>query len=848
VRAFVAGDTAVQPPAAAYQGKDRVVYHFQEVNDRSLNLPMTFYTINEVFQHLEAGDWLLVLDIEDGFTGIPVSTAASSLFWVRTQGQRDVLLQRMPFGYALAPYIFCFISSILGAAVTAAMSLFNAEAFVYMDDLLLRFKAGATSETNAARDTAIQVFKEFGFNVNPRKVDGPARAVTYLGYTLAVSTAARRLSMPSEKLFTYRQLLEVLSHLVQEQRGASGGESLPKKTLQSLIGKLEHVGSLLPLAKHRLARLYALTSTRTWRYTKLMGEVPLSMKAMDALRWFLDRINARPEILETFQPEVTRSQWTFFGASDASGEGGLGGFLTATASPLHQEAGRSSYWSVRIPGTSSTTELVGQSTALELKGVILAIEAARSRVGPSCVHPTFKLVLAIDSQAAHHLCRKGYSTANPVINELAGRVKELTHFTGCDLVTLWVPREFNTLADALSHPDQDHSSLNLTNPPSSLRQLVTSSTQDWNKPLDEARLRQKQLARFSPTRPGPKSIRRPSPLHVTLTLLSLLLFTVLRACDAELAHHNPQEARIEARIRVDALATSTSRGYIQAATRFITAIPGSAKISYSSVAKFVEDRVVSGTWASHNVSSYTTDLSSALNWLALPLPTNFAGKRKDWLLRAMRKARGSRGPKKRKYFSIRRLHRVIATIKGSSAIRNRAFAAAAAWLGFLGTMRPNEIRKLRQRHIKPLPRKGKPDRFRIRISDKTHPHNNRRIVVPILDSWKRESRSLHKRLQNRQRNEKVFDEADLGSLTAALKAHRRDQGNLRPAGNTFWNEADARGAVIVANGGWSEKSQVPGKHYTTVTGSIASKLKAVAEARIRRSGVRRAGGTPRPRR
>jgi len=851
VRAFVAGDNTVQPPSAAYKGKDRVVYNFREVNENSINIPMTFSTIREVFQHLAAGDWLLVLDIEDGFTGIPVARAASSLFWVRTQGQRDVVLQRMPFGYSLAPYVFCFISSILGVAVSSAMQSSAAGVFVYMDDVFVRFKSATISSASAAKETAVQVFREFGFNVNPHKVDGPARTVTYLGYTLTATAATRRLSMPSEKLFTYTQLLGVLSRLIQDQRLASGRQSLPKKTLESLIGKLEHVSSLLPLAKHRLARLYALTGTRTWRYTRNMGEVPLTTRVIDALEWFLNQINSRPEILESFQPIVTQSNWAFFGASDASGEGGIGGYLTATASPLQQEVGRASHWSVRIPGTSSATELLGQSTALELKGVILAIEAARSRVGPACIHPTFRLSLAIDSQAAHYLCRKGYSTANSVVNDLAGRVKELTLATGCDLETLWVARESNTLADALSHPDRDHSGLHLKDPPRSLPQLIASSkpiARETDHTHDETSPKSGRLPRSQPARPGPKNSRLLAPLHITLTLLSLLLFTVLRACEAELSFHNAGEARIEARVRVDALATSTSRGYFSAATRFIRSIPGPARISYGTVTKFVEHLVVSGAWASHNVSSYTTDLASALNWLALPLPANFTGKRKDWLLRAMRKARGSRGPKKRKYFSIRRLHRVVATILSTAPNGTGAVAAAAAWLGFLGTMRPNEIRKLRQRHIKPLPRKGTPDRFRIRISDKTHPHNNRRIVVPILDSWKREGKKLRKRLTKRQRNAKVFDQPEWDSLAAALKAHRRGPGNLRPAGNTFWNEADARGAVIVANGGWTQKSQVPGKHYTTVTGSIATKLKALAEARIRRSGVRNAGGTPRPRR
>jgi len=148
-----------------------------------------------------------------------------------------------------------------------------------------------------------------------------------------------------------------------------------------------------------------------------------------------------------------------------------------------------------------------------------------------------------------------------------------------DLVAIWVPRECNTLADALSHPDRDHSGLHLTNSPGSLRHLIApprSSAQDTDQPHDETVPRQKQPYRSKPTRPGPKNTRRLSSLPTMLTLLPLLLFTVLRACEAESTSslHNAKEARIEARVRVDALATSTSRGYIRAATRFIRTIPG----------------------------------------------------------------------------------------------------------------------------------------------------------------------------------------------------------------------------------------------------------------------------------
>jgi len=850
VRRFSAGDSAVEPPTAAYSAKDRVVYNLQEVNAKTLDLPMSYYTIEEIFTRVSTDDWMLVLDIEDGFTGIPVAKAAESLFWIRMQGQRDVTLQRMPFGYSLAPFIFCFISSLLGEAISAGLAAFSPKVFVYMDDILICFKAHSITVAQVVRATAMSIIADFGFRVNPRKVDGPATAVKYLGYELALTPETKCLSMPRSKILTYHQLMIMLRHLIARQIDEGGSVSLPKRTVESLIGKLEHVSTLIPLAKHRLAKLYAITRTDRWRYTSKMGEVPLQVAHVEVLDWFQDRLYFHPTITENVSSPDLRPEWAFFGATDASGEGGFGGFLSTTQSPLRTHLGRVISWSVRLPGTNSATELVGESTSLELKGIILAMEAARDSVGPICIHPIFKLTLATDSQAAHYLCRKGYSTASASLNTLAGRIKELQLHIGCDLTTIWVPREANSLADALSHPDADHSQLPLNSAPSSATALHLSvmdkhSTQSLD-PLQTPAGSRRSHTHLKRARA--RTITPKSALTLVLCTLSLLAFTVVATLDAETKPYDAREIRTEARVRIDALATATTKGYFSAARRFIQALVPGDSISYGTIAFYIESKITSGSWASHNVGSYTTDLLSALSWLALPLPSNFQGKRKDWLMRAMRKARGSRGPRKRKYFSIRRLQRITCFLRDQARGKKTSLPAAAAWLGFLGTMRSNEIRKLRQKHIKPLPRSGQPNRFRIRISDKMHPHNNRRIVVPILDSWKVDAKRLQRRLASLQRNDRVFRKKEWTSLLRALRAHNRKAGNLRPAGNTFWIESEARGEVITANGGWSQKSTVPGRHYTTVTGAIAAKLKASAEARIARSRVTNSGGTSRPRR
>ena len=64
------------------------------------------------------------------------------------------------------------------------------------------------------------------------------------------------------------------------------------------------------------------------------------------------------------------------------------------------------------------------------------------------------LEAATDSQAAAALLVKGACTASPDINAVLEQIEALCSAHGVFLLTRWVPRGCNGLADALSHPDR----------------------------------------------------------------------------------------------------------------------------------------------------------------------------------------------------------------------------------------------------------------------------------------------------------------------------------------------------------------------------------------------------------
>jgi len=293
-----------------------------------------------------------------------------------------------------------------------------------------------------------------------------------------------------------------------------------------------------------------------------------------------------------------------------------------------------------------------------------------------------------------------------------------------------------------------------------------------------------------------------------------------------------QNRRAEARMRVDALATATTKGYLGAATRLMRELPIGKPITFHGLATVLERRVSSGLWASHNIRAYTTDTLSAMAWLNLPIPQDMCGKRRDWLMRSLEKTRSSRGPRRRKTVSTTRLERVLAHIElGKHGVVGE-LAKMAAWVGFLGMMRTNELRKLTARELK-LRRSRTGDQvIRIRIAGKSHYHRNRRIAVPILDEFRDLIQPLAQRLASLPMNGRLWPSQAWAILKRGLAHVKRRPGGLRGGGNTFWREAGAKKAIIHANGGWSGTSQIPAKHYTTVSGTIVENLRKRAQRRF----------------
>lgn len=461
VERFVAKDKTVVPPTTAYKAKWRVVYDLKAINKATLKLPMAYGRQEAALAKALPGDTLAVLDVKDGFTAVPVGIATSCPFIFVTDGQAVMQAARMPFGYKLAPFFFCLFSGAVAQAAAASIGIAGGQVHMYMDDMMIALRAGSTIPPRALVDAVRALMTECGATVSVAKIEGPARRVTYLGLTIDTSGPSTEVWMPADKWFTLRELCRMIQALVA--RGEQ--PALAKGAFDSLIGKLGAVAAMLPLTKTALATMYRAQRRggKRWELWRRTERICMRDAEVQALAQLQEQIESFPR--RTLNQGPYRAARTvLFGAVDASGEGGLGGHLRVVGTM------QATYWSTRVAGAEAGDEWVGLSTLLEVRAIVEAIHKATimTRGRENGV----RVELAVDSQAAVAIAKKGYSTKCETTNSLCARLEEDLAADAMELVVTWVPRGANWRADWLSHPGNERQPW-MSDLPQSLAELAT---------------------------------------------------------------------------------------------------------------------------------------------------------------------------------------------------------------------------------------------------------------------------------------------------------------------------------------------------------------------------------------
>lgn len=231
--------------------------------------------ISDVVQVIVERDFnvaVATVDIRRAYRNFPGCPLDLPLNVIKFNGSYFIDLA-MPFGARTSS---CYMQKIANA-ISRALARRGIDTHVYLDDLILYFQPG--DDPPARMKEAISFIKSLGLPIADEKVQCPSGCVKYLGIWLDIDH--RLISMPDGKITKFLKLVEWL----MTQKCA------PRKTIQSLIGKIVHQSSCVPAA-----RTFVNQVLDSLRGSHNANPVVINDSMLQDLRWFrkfLRKFNGR---------------------------------------------------------------------------------------------------------------------------------------------------------------------------------------------------------------------------------------------------------------------------------------------------------------------------------------------------------------------------------------------------------------------------------------------------------------------------------------------------------------------------------------------------------------------------
>lgn len=302
-------------PKGHTPGKWRLILDLSHPEGASVNdgisaesCSLKYLKIEEIAQALlqsGPGTAMAKIDIQSAYRIIPVAPAERYLLGMSWKGAIyvDTVL---PFGLRSAPIIF---NSVADALLWILRFHGIRTIFHYLDDF---FTLGAPNSNECEKHMRIMksLCELLGIPLSPEKCLGPLLILIYLGFEF--DTVRMEIRLPVEKL-------NRIQRLVNEW---SASESCTVKELESLIGELQHVSTVVRPGRSFLRRMIAVLSAA--RKRSRFCPVRLNKEFRADLAWwntFLIEWNgvALMRMLGLEKPQVLLT-------TDASGNWGCGGY------------------------------------------------------------------------------------------------------------------------------------------------------------------------------------------------------------------------------------------------------------------------------------------------------------------------------------------------------------------------------------------------------------------------------------------------------------------------------------------------------------------------------------------
>ena len=252
---------------------------------------------------LGVGTVLAKFDLESAYRQIPVHPQDHRLLGVMWGGQHYVD-GALPFGLRSAPKLF---SEVADALLWIMGQHGVKEAMNYLDDFLV-FGSPGSQECEKALDISLQLCKQLGVLVAPRKLEGPGTALSFLG--ILIDTQKKELRLPGEKLSRLKGLISTWK----------GRKSCQKRDLLSLIGQLQHACRVVRAGRTFLRRMIDLSTV----VVELHHHIRLNKGFRSDLQWWDLSLEGWNGV--SMFSSLARGSTAMVLTSDALGSWGCGAF------------------------------------------------------------------------------------------------------------------------------------------------------------------------------------------------------------------------------------------------------------------------------------------------------------------------------------------------------------------------------------------------------------------------------------------------------------------------------------------------------------------------------------------
>ena len=294
--------------------KWRLVIDLRHLNDFCRDKSCKFETLKSLRYLAKPGDWLISVDLQDGFHAIQVRPDHQKYFTFCLQGQYYTSAV-LPFGWKGSPAVFvetlqtltralrtpaapttagqpvaflnylreeCHVKhrprTALSAAYRSPYWAVRLRVLPYMDDYLFLFRSKAEAEAGALQIRA--TFEYLGLKINEEKsptLSAPTQELRHLG--LLVNTVRGLFLVPKDKERRIRTMARGL-----KVQALSNRRLLPARLLASFTGLCQSVYLAVPYARLYLRSLHDdLSQKAHWE-----ANVRLSRQSLRDLQWWAD--------------------------------------------------------------------------------------------------------------------------------------------------------------------------------------------------------------------------------------------------------------------------------------------------------------------------------------------------------------------------------------------------------------------------------------------------------------------------------------------------------------------------------------------------------------------------------